>query len=222
MDPARRRQRRQRRRAWLMSVFSLITLAALVVVGGVVVRLDRTGRETAAPAGLSTATARQQADPMLTDSATGLSYMLLGSPWVNGCPRGLSTAEFRWTGGESALAGMLGNGSDWYANACSGPLPPQFRSDTAGQAAWAVANAIKSVYYSQLRHWVSVPHSAAVRVGGRAGWLAEFLIHYTGLPHLAWSSELAAVVVTGNTVFYVSVPDNLGTSTVATLLSSLR
>jgi hypothetical protein len=47
-------------------------------------------------------------------------------------------------------------------------------------------------------------------------------VHYDRGQHLAWSSELAGVVVTGNAVFYVSVPDNLGTRTVATLLSSLR
>jgi hypothetical protein len=206
-----------------MGGFSLITLAALVFVGGVVVRLDRTGgREIAAPAALSRPTAVQQGDPMLTDSATGLSYPLLGSPWRAGCPRALSTAEFRWTEGEAAVAGTLRDGTKWYANACSGPLSSQFSGWSPAQAAWAVANAIEPAYYSQLDHSVTVSRSTAIRVGGRPGWLAEFLVHYSGTPHLAWSSELAAVVVSGKAVFYVSVPDNLGTRTVATLLGSLR
>ena len=64
-----------------MGVFSLITIAALVMVSGMVVRLDRTGRETAARAGLSAGTAQAQGDPMLTDHTTGLSYALLGIPW---------------------------------------------------------------------------------------------------------------------------------------------
>jgi hypothetical protein len=206
----------------MMSVFSVITLAALVVVSGMVVRLDRTGRVTAAPAGLSTRVAQAQADPALTDQATGLSYPLLDAPWHDGCPRGMSTAEFRWTGGEAALAGRLPNGTDWYGNACSGPLPQRFRGQPNAESAWATADAIESAYYSGLHHSVTVKRSAAIRVGGRAGWLAEFLVRYSGKPHLAWSSELAAVVVTGKAVFYVSVPDNLGTSTVATLLGSLR
>jgi hypothetical protein len=159
---------------------------------------------------------------MLTDSATGLSYLLLGSPWRAGCPRALSAAGFRWTGGEAAVAGTLSNGTKWYANACSGPLSRQFRGWSPAQAAWATADALEPAYYSQLAHSVTVARSAAIQVNGRPGWLAEFLVHYSGTPHLAWSRELAAVVVSGNSVFYVSVPDNLGTRTVATLLSSLR
>jgi hypothetical protein len=210
-----------------MSVFSLMTLAALVVVGDMVVRLNRTGTEAAAPAALSVRASDLHRDPALNDPATGLSYKLLGAPWRSGCPRGLSTSEFSWTGGEAAVAGAIDKdgargGTDWYANACSGPLPQQFRGYSAGQAAWAMADAVESEYYSELKHSVSVVRSAAVRVGGQPGWLAEFQVHYDRGQHLAWSSELAGVVVTGNAVFYVSVPDNLGTRTVATLLSSLR
>jgi hypothetical protein len=205
-----------------MSVFSLMTLAALLVVGDIVVRLNRTGTETAAPAALSVRASDPHRDLALNDPATGLSYKLLGAPWRSGCPRGLSTSEFSWTGGEAALAGALRGGTDWYANACSGPLPQQFRGYSAGQAAWAMADAVESEYYSELKHSVTVVRSAAVRVGGQPGWLAEFEVHYDRGQHLAWSSELAGIVVTGNAAFYVSVPDNLGTGTVATLLSSLR
>jgi len=188
------------------------------VVGDIVVRLDRTGPHAAASVALST----RVTDPLLTDTKTGLSYVLLGDPWHGGCPRALSTAEFRWTGGEAALAGTTGDGTDWYGNACSGPLPRRFRGEAQAQAAWNVADTIESVYYGALRHSVTVSDSRAVQVGGAPGWLAEFLVRYSGTPHLAWSSELAAVVVIRNAVFYVSVPDNLGTGTVETLLSSLR
>jgi hypothetical protein len=220
-----------------MGGFSLITLAALIVVGGMVVRLNRTGPDRVTAAALATGLATglasrsesTQGDAMLTDPAAGLSYALLGTPWHDGCPRTLSTAlskaEFRWTSGEAALAGRIGrvgDRTDWYANACSGPLPRRYRGENRAQAAWAVADTIEPVYYGALRHSVTVTHSTAVRVGGRPGWLAEFLVHYSGPPHLAWSSELAAVVVTGNAVFYVSVPDNLGTGTVAALLGSLK
>jgi hypothetical protein len=218
-----------------MSVFSLITIAALVFIAGTVLRLNRTGPRTAVPAALSVRTANLPADtvltkpsltkpagPVLTDQATGVSYALLGHPWHGGCPSSLSTTEFRWTGGEAAVAGRLPDGAKWYANACSGPLPRQFSGQSQAQAAWSVTDAIEPVYYGALSHSVTVVRSAAVQAGNRPGWLAEFLVSYSGTPHLRWSSELAAVVVTGNAVFYVSVPDNLGTGTVATLLSSLR
>jgi hypothetical protein len=201
-----------------MGGFSLITLAALVTVGGFVVRLDHTGPEIIAPAALSS----QVNDAMLADSATGLSYPLLGDPWHDGCPGALSTEEFRWTGGESAVAGTLSDGADWYGAACSGPLPRRFRGEGPALAAWNLANAIEALHYSALPHAVTVVRSAAVQVGGQPGWLAEFLVRYSGLPQLAWSSELAAVVVTKDAAFYVSVPDNLGTGLVAALLGSLR
>lgn len=200
-----------------MGVFSLLTLAALVVVAGTVVRLDRTGTVTAAPAALSTKT-----DPVLTDRTTGLSYTLLGAPWRDGCRRVLSTAEFRWTAGEAAVAGPLTDGSDWYANACSGPLPSQFRGKSQAAAAWGIANAIEPLYYGALHHSVTVKQSAAIRVSGMPGWLAEFQVRYTGAQRLAWSRELGAVVVTGDAMFYISVPDDLGTGTIASMLSSLR
>jgi hypothetical protein len=202
-----------------MGGFSLITLAALVTVGGFVVRLDHTGPELIAPAALSS----QVNDAMLTDAATGLSYALLGDPWHDGgCPGAPPTEEFRWTGGEQAVAGTLSDGADWYGDACSGPLPQRLRGEGLALAAWNLADAIEGVYYSALPHSVTVVRSAPVQVGGRSGWLAEFLVRYSGLPQLAWSSELAAVVVTNNAAFYVSVPDNLGTGLVATLLGSLR
>jgi hypothetical protein len=201
-----------------MGVFSVITLAALVFVGTVVLRLNRMGTETEAPAALST----QVSAPMLTDSATGLSYALLGRPWLNGCPGSLTTSQFRWTGGEAAVAGRLKSGMTWYANACSGPLPRRFQGEGPAQAAWSMAGAIEGVYYNALHHWVTVSRSTSVRVGGRPGWLAEFVVHYDRGQHVAWSTELGAVVVTGHLAFYASVPDNLGTATVATLLSSLQ
>jgi hypothetical protein len=205
-----------------MGFFSLITAAALVVVAGMVVRLDRirVGTQTA----LSAATS--PAPEVVTDQATGLSYVVLGSGWHQGCPRALSTTEFHWTNGEAALAGTLGagpgKGTAWYGNACSGPLPDRFRRLPRATAAWDLARAVEPVYYGALRHSVSAERSTALRVGGQPGWLAEFVVRYAGGQHLAWSSELAAVVVTKSAMFYVSVPDNLGTGAVAAVLSSLR
>ena len=67
-------------------------------------------------------------------------------------------------------------------------------------------------------------------VGGHQAWLVTFLVTYPDAASegLAWTSEAGAVVLVdrgpGRTpaMFYVSVPDNLGTSDVATLVSSLQ
>jgi hypothetical protein len=204
-----------------------MTCAVLVFIAATVVRLDRTGPPMLTSAALSTSAASVQGDAVLTkaplsDKATGLSYARLGAPWQPGCASVLSTREFRWTDGESALAGLISGGNDWHGNACSGPLPRQFRGQSLSRAAWSVADSAEALYYSALPHSLTVKRSAAVRVNGKPGWLAEFLVRYHSGQHLDWTTELGAVVVTGDAMFYVSVPDNLGTGTVATLLRSLR
>jgi hypothetical protein len=201
-----------------MGFFSLITAAALVVVAGMVVRLDRIRVGT--QAALSAVTS--PAPEVVTDQATGLSYVVLGSSWHQGCPRALSTTEFHWTNGEAARAGTLradpSKTTAWYGNACSGPLPPRFRDTSLSKAAWDLARALGPVSYGVPPHTVTVVHNTALRIGGRPAWLAEFLVRYNAGQHV----ELAAVVVTKSAMFYVAVPDNLGTGNVAAVLSSLR
>ncbi|HEY1626830.1 MAG TPA: hypothetical protein VGG16_23845, partial [Streptosporangiaceae bacterium] len=189
MDPARRRRRRRLRRAWMMSGFSLLTFAVLVFVAATVMRLDKTGPHALVPAALSTRAAKVQGDavmtkPAVTDKTTGLSYVRLGAPWQAGCPAVLSTAEFRWTSGESAVAGLIPSGNAWHGLACSGPLPRQFAGQAPVQAAWSVADSAESLYYNGLSHSLSIKRSAAVRVDGKPGWLAEFLVRYHGGQHL--------------------------------------
>jgi hypothetical protein len=67
-------------------------------------------------------------------------------------------------------------------------------------------------------------------VSGHQAWIVTFLMAYPDAASegLAWTSEAGAVVVvdrgTGQApaLFYASVPSNLGTSDVATLVSSLQ
>jgi hypothetical protein len=236
-----RRRRRQRHRAQLMSGFAVCTLAVLGVIGAMVVRLDRMHvTTTEKPAALSRT---HFAPQTLADTTAGLSYDLLSSPWREGCPKALSTREFSWTAGEGAVAGSVNTGSvnkssvnkssgaktDWYGNACSGLLPRQFSHQSLDTAATGLADAIDPAFYGALRHERTVQRSTSTRVGGHEAWLVEFVVRYPG-QHLAWSSELGAVVVVSNTgqngrapsMFYVSVPSNLGTAKVGALLSSLR
>jgi hypothetical protein len=213
-----------------MWFFTVCTLAVLLVIGDMLLRLDKlpgTARLSAA-----TSPAAASSGAQLTDHSTGLSYDLLRSPWRTGCP--VRTSEFGWTDGEGAVAGTAGHAVTWYGNACSGPLAARFRagasaSEGAGgsgleRSAYQLADAVERAYYGAARHGpFTVTRSAAMRVSGHPAWLVEFDLKYEGL---AWRSELGAVVVVdssrGPAAFYVSVPSSLGTANVSLLLSSLR
>jgi hypothetical protein len=174
--------------------------------------------------------------PEVTDSSAGLSYRLLSPPWRRGCPSTLDTPEFSWTAGESAVAGQVlidGTATAWYGNACSGRLAPEFGYSGPADlqpAADSLADALGAAYYSGLRHYRALKSSSAMLVSGHRAWVVTFLMTYPdatslGLP---WSSEAGAVVVVDRgpgsapAVFYLSVPSNLGTSAVGTLIGSLE
>jgi hypothetical protein len=205
----------------MMSVFAVVTLLALLATAWMVVRLGK----QPSTARLSAATSSPPA-AAVTDSATGLSFDLLPSPWRDGCP--MRDNPVTWTSGEGAVAGHVAAGGHtlaWYANACSGLLPDKFRSsDLAGEATRA-ATAIDTD--RALRHHRTVTSSTAMRVGGQRAWVVQFDVSFPG-QHLPWSSEAGAVVVidrgTGQApaVFFASVPGNLGSASLRTLISSLR
>jgi len=170
---------------------------------------------------------------VLSDGQSGLSYSQLATPWTAGCPTDLDTA-FSWTAGESAVAGQVNGGQTaWYGEACSGPLPAQYNyagpSDLENTAT-NVAQTLGNAYYTALDHTSAPVLSQPVSVSGHAGWEIEYQITYTNATAqgATWSSEEAAVVVadtgTGNTpvVFFASVPNTLGTTTVNSLVSSLQ
>ena len=203
-----------------MSGFAVITLAALLSIAWLVVRMAKLPSTARLSSVTSSAT-----PPGLSDSATGLSYALLPPPWRSGCP--MRHYPVDWTGGEGAVAGHVvthGHTLTWYANACSGPLEAQFQHSSLARAAAGEAAAIDTDL--ALHHRRTVTSSAASRVGGQPAWIVRFTVTYPG-EHLTWSAETGAVVVVdrghgrSRAVFYVSVPGNLGTGTVSTLISSL-
>jgi len=205
-----------------MSGFAIITLAALLSIAWLVMRMAK----LPSTARLSSVTSSATPPPSLSDPATGLSYGLLPAPWRSGCP--MRHYPIDWTGGEGAVAGHVvanGHALTWYANACSGPLEAQFEHSSLAQAAAGEAAAIDTDL--ALHHRRTVTSSAASRVGGQPAWIVRFTVTYPG-EHLAWSAETGAVVVVdrghGRTraVFYVSVPGNLRSGAVSTLVSSLR
>jgi hypothetical protein len=181
-------------------------------------------------------TARAVSRPTVTDTSSGLSYQLLSSPWSLGCPQELNTPMFSWSAGESAVAGQVligGSSMDWYGNACSGQLGSQFAYSGPADlqpTAMSLTFALDVAYYSGLPHYRTLDSSNAMLIGGHQAWVVTFLMTYSdaasqGLP---WTSEAGAVVVVDRgagyapAVFYVSVPSNLGTSTVGVLVRSLR
>jgi hypothetical protein len=172
----------------------------------------------------------------VTDRSSGLSYRLLSAPWRQGCPYALDTPMFSWSAGESASAGRAlvdGSATDWYGNACSGPLQQQFQYSGVADlepTAMGLADAVDLAYYSGLPHYRTVVDSSGIQVSGHPAWMVTFLMTYqraTG-EGLAWTSEAGAVIVVDRgagqapAVFYASVPSDLGTTDLNTLISSLQ
>jgi hypothetical protein len=174
--------------------------------------------------------------PALTDTTSGLSYQLLPSPWQRGCPSDLNTPALSWSAGENAVAGHVAIGGstiDWHGLACSGQLQQQFtyRGPTDLEpTAMGLADALDPAYYSGVQHSRTLEDSSAMQVSGHQAWIIKFGMNYPdgASQGLTWSSELGAVVVIDRgasqapAVFYVSVPANLGTQNVTTLIDSLR
>ena len=237
---------------WLLTV---VTTGALVVIALFIrdmARLPNAARPAALSAsartvshGASSAAHRVSprhhggtaaTQPQVADTASGLSYQLLGAPWQQGCPSDLNTPTFSWTAGENAVAGHVSIGGtviDWHGLACSGLLRQQFAY--AGPAdleptAMSLVGALDPAYYGGVPHSRTIQASRAMKVSGHQAWMVEFAMNYSdgASQGLTWSTEVGAVIVVDRgvlrapDVFYVSVPANLGTQNVATLTGSLR
>jgi hypothetical protein len=225
---------------WLLTI---VTTGVLLLIAGFVRQISKVPT-VARPAAL-TAHPTRHATPSpsvsakvqdVTDASSGLSYQLLSSPWQRGCPSILHTPMFSWTAGEHAVAGRVDIGGtlfDWHGNACSGQLEQQFAYSGPADLApvtMGVADAVDPAYYSGLQHDRTIESSSSMLVSGHQAWVVTFLMTYPDAASegLAWTSEAGAVVVVDRgagqapAVFYASVPSNLGTSDVSTLVSSLR
>ncbi len=187
---------------------------------------------TATPTASASATSTPPAS-VLSDGQSGLSYAQLATPWQPVCPSDLDSA-FSWTAGESAVAGSINGGqTTWYGEACSGPLPAQYNYSGVRDlenTATNVAQTLENAYYNALNHTTQPELSLPITVSGHPGWEIEYLVTYTNAAAqgATWTTEEGAVVVadtgTGNTpvAFFTSVPDNLGQTNVASLVSSLQ
>jgi len=227
---------------WLLTI---VTTGVLLLIAGFVRQISKVPT-VARPAALTaTAHPTRHATPSpsvsakvqdVADASSGLSYQLLSSPWRRGCPSILHTSMFSWTAGEHAVAGRVDIGGtmfDWHGNACSGQLEQQFAYSGPVDLApvtMGVADAVDPAYYSGLQHDRTIESSSSMLVSGHPAWMVTFLVTYPDAASegLSWTTEAGAVVVVDRgagqapAVFYASVPSNLGTSDVSTLVSSLR
>ena len=190
----------------------------------------------ASPTPTPTASASASSTPpasVLSDGQSGLSYAQLATPWQPECPSDLGSA-FSWSAGEEAVAGQINGGqTTWYGEACSGTLPAQYNYSGVGDlenTATNVAQTLENAYYNPLNHTIQPAVSQPITVSGHPGWEIEYQVNYTNATAqgATWTTEDAAVVVadtgTGNApvVFFTSVPDTLGETNVASLVSSLQ
>jgi hypothetical protein len=242
----------RRNKVRLIWAVALGTALAMLITGVLVAVLGsspapKTGPATAAtrPAATHPATPTPTASDTpsttattgtpVSDPASGLSYALLAAPWQAGCPGTMNNAVFSWSAGENAVAGTVppAGGSPWYASACSGLLPQQYAYtgvQDLPQTAMNLVNAFDPAYFGALPHVRSTTENNPLQVSGHAGWIVEFGMTYqtAASQGLAWQSQLGAVVVvdrgTGQppAVLYVTVPSNLGTANIGTILASMQ
>ncbi len=222
--------------AWLVKDISKVSTVARPAALSASARTVSNGT---APGGTHRVSARHSHSPtvpQVTDSVSGLSYQRLRSPWRQGCPSDLNTPMFNWSAGENAVAGQVsigGSAIDWHGLACSGPLQQQFAYASPADlepTAMSLVSALDPAYYGGVQHSRTIEDSSAMQVSGHQAWIVKFEMTYPGgaTQGLTWSSELGAVVVVDRgasqapAVFYVSVPANLGTRDVTTLIGSLR
>ena len=247
-----RRRKRRRRQRWMLWLLTAVTTAVLVVIALFIREISRiptAARPAALSASARTVShgTAQQAPPrrhgpsavthpQVTDTTSGLSYQLLTAPWQQDCPSDLNSPTFSWSAGENAVAGHVSIGGsviDWHGLACSGLLQQQFAYASPADlepTAMSLVGALDPAYYGGVPHSRTIEDSRAMQVSGHQAWIVEFSMNYIdgASQGLTWSSELGAVVVVDRGVlhapgvFYVSVPANLGTQDVATLVSSLR
>ena len=238
---------------WLLTVATTAVLVVIALFVKDIARVPTVARPAALSASARTVSSGTTSDgarhrvsprhtssvvspPEVTDTASGLSYQRLSSPWRQGCPSDLNTPMFDWSAGENTVAGQVsigGSAIDWHGLACSGQLQPQFAY--AGPAdleptALSLLSALDPAYYAGVPHSRTIEDSSAMQVSGHQAWIVRFLMTYPdgASQGLTWSSEPGAVVVVDRgenqapAVFYVSVPASLGTQNATTLVNSLR
>jgi hypothetical protein len=190
--------------------------ALLVVVLVIVVAVVMTGGTKHPPNGQSksptpSSSPSVSTDPnKVTDTATGISFTKLGSPWV---PTTFKIKEFTETTGEQAQTQTTGSG--WYAVICMGPLntstypysgPSDLQKDTDTMAAAMIAE-----YYPKNAKPDKKYSDSGGTQNGHQAWVWAYHVSYSesGVDSKGESVEIALVDLGNGKAggFYTSVPD---------------
>lgn len=201
---------------WILGGVAALVVVVLVIVGVAVLAGGR-HHPPAARSGSPSASASASPSPTVstdptrvTDTATGISFKKLGSPWE---PVTFNVKEFTHTSGEQAPSEA--DCSDCYAVISMGPLntstypytgPSDLQKDTD-----AMAGAMVKEYYPKNAKPDKKYSDAAGTQDGHQVWVWAYHLSYSasGMTATGESVEVAVVDLGGGKAggFYTSVPD---------------
>ncbi|MCG5212708.1 DUF2510 domain-containing protein [Streptosporangium sp. KLBMP 9127] len=179
----------------------------------------------------------QPQDGRITDPKTGFSFEVPeGDEWKVPA-EGLNSADpaqQKWSSGVQALSHEnYQQDSDWIGNIYTGELHESF--PYAGPASLRSTTATLFQLYEKefyaLPHKGKVVKNEAIKIGDRDAWVLEFELDFSADAEKngwKWKTERGAIVLLDRpegarpALLYMSVPDNLGTSTVGEVLNSLK
>lgn len=177
----------------------------------------------------------QPQDGRVTDPLAGLSYSVPEGWTVPDVSEVTSTdpTQQSWSSGVQKVAQeKYQDESDWIGNIYTGRLNDLFPYE-GKQSLGLTAKAVYVDFgkYYQLQHTTKILQDKAIKVGGKDAWLLQFQLDFSKISKqkgYKWNKENGAIVLMDRgegerpALFYLSVPDNLGTNVAAQVLSSLK
>ncbi|WP_170223198.1 DUF2510 domain-containing protein [Nonomuraea turkmeniaca] len=178
----------------------------------------------------------QPIDSRITDPQAGVSYQVPEGwtvPERINSPTPSPTQQLYTAGAQAVSQEDFVEDDDWIGNVYSGllnELYPYSGASGLGDTAKAVFVDFSTKYYGP-PHESKIVADKAMKVGDRDAWLLQFELDFTKVSEekgYKWKKENGAIVLVDRgsgerpAIFYVSVPDNLGTDVVGKVLSSLK
>jgi Protein of unknown function (DUF2510) len=176
----------------------------------------------------------QPVDGRITDPVTGLSYQIPEGPWQVPPSPG-SGLGFTWTSAAVATAheNFDGKGGNWVGNVLTGELPDQYGYqgvESMRSVAATLLQVVEPNFYSP-PHRRKIVEDKAVKVSGKDARLFVFDLDFSEQSEAngwKWKRERAAFLIVDRgegsraALAYISVPDNLGISTVDKVIKSFK
>ncbi|MFI6598175.1 DUF2510 domain-containing protein [Nonomuraea sp. NPDC050536] len=237
---------------WVFGGLAALVVVGLIVVGAIFFVNRGSGRPTADDTYVpqppttgqtqepppSTSVPQQLPQPQdgrITDPVAGLSYAP-PSGWqvpdiadVNGT----DPQAQAWSSAVQQTAQAKYNGkSDWIGNVYTGVLNDLFPYGSSQD----LQNLTGTVFidfqkYYDIQHTQKIVQSKAIKIGDKDAWVLQFKLDFSAESKkkgYKWNTENGAIVLMDRgegerpAIFYMSVPDNLGTNVVEQVLASLK